>query len=294
LRSFLFAPGNHARRVEKALSLDADAVILDLEDAVATAEKPAARAAVAAALTRPRRSLLYIRVNAVDTDFCYGDLVAVVRPGLDGIILPKVERPTDLRTADWLLVQLEREHGLPARTIDLIPIIETARGLNQIDAILAAGLAAGARIKRVAFGAGDFTLDTNMAWSRNEAELAHARATIVIASRAASVEAPLDTVWVDLADAKGLEASARAALAFGFQGKMCIHPDQIPVVHHVFTPAEADIAFAERVVAAFAQAEAEGSAAVQLDGKFIDYPIVYRARRVLQTMAAIRAREGER
>ena len=128
LRSFLFAPGNHARRVEKALSLDADAVILDLEDAVAIAEKPATREAVAAALERPRQGLLYVRVNAVDTEFCYGDLVAVVRPGLDGIILPKVESAAGLATIDWLLAQLERERGLPLGAIDLIPIIETARG----------------------------------------------------------------------------------------------------------------------------------------------------------------------
>ena len=132
-----------------------------------------------------------------------------------------------------------------------------------------------------------------MAWSRDEAELVHARATIVTASRAAGVEAPLDTVWVDLADRDGLEASARAALGFGFQGKMCIHPDQIAIVNRVFTPSDAEIAFAERVAAAFAKAEAEGSAAIQLDGKFIDYPIVYRAQRVLQRVSAISAREGE-
>jgi citrate lyase subunit beta / citryl-CoA lyase len=289
LRSFLFAPGNHARRVEKALSLDADAVILDLEDAVATAEKRATRDAVIAALVRPRRALLYVRVNAVDTEFCYGDLAAIVRPGLDGVVLPKVESAAGLATADWLLGQLEREQGLAPRTIDLVPIIETARGLNQIDAILAAGT----RVKRVAFGAGDFTLDVNMAWSRGEAELAFARAKIVTASRAAGIEAPFDTVWVDLADEEGLEASARTALGFGFQGKMCIHPNQIVVVNRVFTPGEAEIAFAERVVAAFARAEAEGSAAIQLDGKFIDYPILYRAQRVLEKIAAIRARERQ-
>jgi citrate lyase subunit beta/citryl-CoA lyase len=288
LRSFLFAPGNHARRVEKALSLDADAVILDLEDAVATAEKPATREAVAEALERPRRGLLYVRVNAVDTEFCYGDLVAVVRPGLDGIVLPKVESVVGLATIDWLLAQLESDRGLPPGGIDLIPIIETARGLDLLGAILATGT----RVKRAAFGAGDFTLDVNMAWSRDEAELAHARAAIVITSRAAGIEAPLDTVWVDLTDRDGLEASARTALGFGFQGKMCIHPDQIAVVNRVFTPSDVEIAFAERVVAAFAKAEAEGSAAIQLDGKFIDYPIVYRARRVLQRIAAIRAREG--
>src|SRR5947209_15761565 len=286
LRSFLFAPGNHARRVEKALSLDADAVILDLEDAVATAEKRATRDAVTAALARPRRALLYVRVNAVDTEFCYGDLAAIVRLGLDGIILPKVESAAGLATADWLLAQLERDQGLVPRAIDLVPIIETARGLSQIDAILAAGT----RGKRIAFGAGDFTLDVNMAWSRGEAELAYARAKIVTASRAAGIEAPFDTVWVDLADEEGLEASARTALGFGFQGKMCIHPNQIAVVNRVFTPSEAEIEFAERVVAAFARAEAEGSAAIQLDGKFIDYPIVYRAQRVLKKIEAIRVR----
>jgi citrate lyase subunit beta/citryl-CoA lyase len=287
LRSFLFAPGNHARRVEKALSLGADAVILDLEDAVATAEKRATRDAVITALKRPRRALLYVRVNAIDTEFCYGDLTAIVRPGLDGVILPKVESAAGLATADWLLAQLEREQGLAPRAIDLVPIIETARGLNQIDAILAAGT----RVKRIAFGAGDFTLDVNMAWSRNEAELAYARAKIVTASRAAGIEAPFDTVWVDLADEEGLEASARTALGFGFQGKMCIHPNQIAVVNRVFTPSDAEVAFAERVVAAFARAEAEGSAAIQLDGKFIDYPILYRAQRVLEKIGAIRARE---
>jgi citrate lyase subunit beta/citryl-CoA lyase len=269
LRSFLFAPGNHARRVEKALSLDADAVILDLEDAVATAEKPATREMVAAASGRPRRGLLYVRVNAVDTEFCYGDLVAIVRSGLDGVILPKVESAAGLATIDWLLAQLERDRGLLPGGIDLIPIIETARGLGGLGAILATG-------------------------SRDETELAHARSAIVTASRAAGIQAPLDTVWVDLTDRDGLEASARTALGYGFQGKMCIHPDQIAVVNRVFTPSDAEIAFAERVAAAFTKAEAEGSAAIQLDGKFIDYPIVYRARRVLQRIAAIRARESAR
>jgi citrate lyase subunit beta/citryl-CoA lyase len=289
LRSFLFAPGNHARRVEKALSLDADAVILDLEDAVAAAEKRATRDAVAAALARPRRRLLYVRVNAADSEFCYGDLLAVVRRGLDGIILPKVEAAAELATIDWLLAQLECEQGLASRSIDLIPIIETARGLGRIDRILAAGT----RVRRVAFGAGDFTLDLDMIWTRQEAELGYPRLRIVTASRAAAIEAPLDTVWVDLADAQGLEASARTALELGFQGKMCIHPNQIPVVNQVFTPSETEIAFAERVVEAFARAGREGSAAIQVDGKFIDYPIVYRARRVLEKVAALRARERQ-
>jgi citrate lyase subunit beta/citryl-CoA lyase len=171
--------------------------------------------------------------------------------------------------------------------IDLIPIIETARGLQQIGTILAATT----RVRRIAFGAGDFTLDVNLAWSRSETELAYARSVVVIASRASGIDAPLDTVWVDLTDPEGLEASARTALASGFQGKMCIHPDQIAVVNRVFTPSDAEIAFANRVSTTFASAEAEGRAAIQLDGRFIDYPIVYRAQRVLQKVAAIRARE---
>jgi len=289
LRSFLFAPGNHPRRVEKALTLDADAVILDLEDAVAIAEKPATRETVAAAYAQPRTGLLYVRVNAADTEFCHGDVTAIVRPGLDGIILPKVESAATLQTIDWLLTNLERERKLPVGSIDLIPIVETAKGLRDIDAILCAGT----RVKRCAFGAGDFTLDVDMIWSRAESELAYARARAVTASRAAGIEAPLDTVWVDLQDEEGLEASTRQALALGFQGKMCIHPNQIAVVNRVFTPTNAEIDFAERVVAAFAQAEKEGSAAIQLDGKFIDYPIVYRAQRMLDTMAAIRARSAK-
>jgi len=286
LRSFLFAPGNHKRRVEKALTLDADAVILDLEDAVAIAEKPATRAAVVAAYGEQRTGLLYVRVNAADTEFCHGDCTAIVRAGLNGIILPKVESAATLQTIDWLLGNLERERGLAQGGIDLIPIIETAKGLTEVEAILGTGT----RVKHCAFGAGDFTLDVNMIWSRAESELAYARARIVTASRAAGIEAPLDTVWVDLQDEEGLETSTRCAQGLGFQGKMCIHPNQVPVVNRVFTPTNAEIDFAERVVTAFAQAEKEGSAAIQLDGKFIDYPIVYRAQRTLDAMAAIRAK----
>jgi citrate lyase subunit beta / citryl-CoA lyase len=250
--------------VANALSLNADAVILDLEDAVATAEKRAARGAVVAALALPRQPLLYVRVNAADTEFCYGDLVAIVRLDLDGIVLPKVESAAALATIDWLLAQLEREQGLVPQAIDLISIIETARGLGGLELILGAGT----RVRHIAFGAGDFTLDVNMAWSRTEAELAFARTRIATASRVAGIEAPFDTVWVDLPDEEGLEISARTAFGFsfgfgfGFQGKMCIHPKQIGIVNRVFTPGEAEVAYAERVVAAFAEAEAAGSAAI--------------------------------
>ncbi|WP_158924161.1 CoA ester lyase [Acidisphaera sp. S103] len=281
MRSMLFAPGNHARRVEKALGLPADGVILDLEDAVAVSEKVATRPVVVGAFGAPRVGKLYVRVNALTTDWCHGDLVAVVQKGLDGIILPKVEHGHELRTADWLISNLERERGLPVGGIDLIPIIETTLGISNLSRICRSGT----RAKCLAFGAGDFTLDMGMVWSRSEAELLPHRAACVMESRAAGWEPPMDTVWADLRDADGFIASAKHAAALGFQGKMCIHPDQVAPTNAAFSPDEATVARAKLVVAAFDEAEAKGLASIQLDGQFIDYPIVQRARRVL---AAVR------
>jgi citrate lyase subunit beta/citryl-CoA lyase len=278
LRSLLFAPANHARRVEKALTLGADAVILDLEDAVATAEKAEARPLIIEALEKPRTGRLYVRVNALSTEWCYGDIVVAVRPGLDGIVLPKVERAHEVRTVDWLIGNLEQARDLPRGTIDLIPIIETAVGISNLADICGAIL----RVRRLAFGAGDFTLDTGMTWSRDETELLAYRAACVLASRAGGMEPPVDTVWADLRDHEGFVASAKKAAALGFQGKLCIHPDQIAPANAAFAPDEATIARARRIVAAFEKAEAEGLASIQLDGQFIDYPIVQRARRVLE------------
>jgi citrate lyase subunit beta / citryl-CoA lyase len=279
MRSLLFAPGNHARRVEKALTLAADGVILDLEDAVAVSEKAATRPIVVDALTKPRSGKLYVRVNAMTTEWCYADLVAIIQPGLDGVILPKVEHAHELRAADWLIANLERERGL-TRPIDLIPIIETALGISHLAKICRSGT----RTRRLAFGAGDFTLDMGMVWTRSETELLPYRSACVMESRAAGLEAPMDTVWADLRDAEGFIASARHAAVLGFQGKMCIHPDQIAAANAAFSPDEATIAQAKRIVAAFDRAEAEGLASIQLEGQFIDYPIVQRARRVLEAV----------
>ncbi|MDQ6881851.1 MAG: CoA ester lyase [Pseudomonadota bacterium] len=277
MRSLLFAPGNHARRVEKALGLAADGVILDLEDAVAISEKAATRPTVVEALSKLRTGKLYVRVNALATEWCHGDIGAVVRAGLDGVILPKVEHAHELRTADWLIANLERERGLPVGAIDLIPIIETALGVSNLTSICRSGT----RVKRLAFGAGDFTLDMGMVWSRSEAELLPYRSACVLESRAAGLEPPLDTVWADLRDDEGFVASARHAALIGFQGKMCIHPDQIAGANAAFSPDEAAVTQARRIVEAFDKAEAQGLASIQLDGQFIDYPIVQRARRVL-------------
>ncbi len=279
MRSLLFAPGNHPRRVENALGLAADGVILDLEDAVAIAEKAATRPAVIAAFGKPRSGKLYVRVNGPTPAWCHGDIVAVVQGGLDGIILPKVEHAHELRTADWLIGNLERERGLPVGGIDLVPIIETALGVANLSRICRSGT----RTKRLAFGAGDFTLDMGMVWTRSEAELLPHRAACVMHSRAAGMEPPLDTGGADLRDGEWFVASARHAAALGFQGKMCIHPDQIVPCNAAFTPDAASVAQAKRIVAAFDEAEAKGLASIQLEGQFIDYPIVQRARRVLET-----------
>jgi len=137
-RSFLFTPGNVARRVEKALTLAADVVIVDLEDSVAIAEKAATRKQAAAALERPRRARGYVRVNAPATQFCYGDLAETLHRGVDGVVLPKVESAADLHAIDWLMWNLERERGMPEGSIDLMPQIETAAGLHRIDRVLQA------------------------------------------------------------------------------------------------------------------------------------------------------------
>ena len=276
-RSFLFAPGNHPRRVEKALTLDADATILDLEDACPIAEKVATRSVVVAAYQKPHRGLGYVRVNAMTTEFGYGDVVAGVQRGIDGIILPKVETADEIKAIDWLVLQLERERGLTLGALDIIPIIETGKGVANVAAIASAGT----RVKRVSFGAGDFTLDMNIEWSRNEEELLPYRSAVVLASRAAGIEPPLDTVWVDIKDVEGFRASVRTIKRLGFQGKMCIYPDQVPIVNEMLAPTPAEVEWSRRAVQAFKDAEEAGSASIQLDGKFIDYPIVYRAERVL-------------
>ena len=285
-RSLLFAPGNHARRVEKALTLDADIVILDLEDAVATAEKSATREKVVTAFQTPRRALGYVRINAFDTPFCFDDLQAVVAPGVDGIVLPKVESPAQLVAVDWAIAALERSRGLPEGGIDLMPIVETARGVAGLRDIVRAGT----RARRLSFGAGDYTLDVGMRWTMEERELDHVRTAIVVESRAAGLEPPVDTVFIRLGQPEPFRRSTELARDLGFQGKLCIHPEQVGPVNEAFTPTDDEVAKSERYVAAFEEAEAKGSASIQVDGYFIDYPIVENARRTLRIAESIRNR----
>jgi len=287
-RSFLFAPGNHPRKVAKVFDCGSDAVILDLEDAVANGEKIATRKAVKAALRQPRGNLGYVRVNGFETQFCYDDIAAVVGPGLDGIVLPMVENAAQILAVDWMIANLERQCALEPGAIDLIPILETGKGVAALDAIAGCG----SRVRRMAFGAGDYTLDMAMAWTRDESELNVVRARMVLASRAAGLEAPIDTVWIQIKDLDGLRQSAERAARMGFQGKMCIYPPQVAPTNEIFSPSAAEIARAERIVAAFEEAEAAGSASIQLDGLFIDYPIVYKAQRILDAARRIQRRDN--
>jgi len=280
-RTFLFAPGNHPRKREKVFGCGADAVILDLEDAVANDEKTATREPVLTALQHNRAnngaSLGYVRVNAFDTGFCFADLQLMVAPGVDGIILPKLELAEQLFAVDWLIGSLESERGIEQGTIDLIPIVETARGLRAIDSLCSAVQ----RVRRIAFGAGDYTTDLNMHWSDDEFEFEHARTTIAVASRAAGLEPPLDTVWIEIKDQHGFERSCQRARKLGYQGKMCIYPPQVEVANRAFSPTDVELERARLIVAAFEKAERAGSASIQVDGHFVDYPIVEKARRVV-------------
>jgi citrate lyase subunit beta/citryl-CoA lyase len=292
-RSFLFAPGNVARRVEKAFTLDADVVIVDLEDSVAVHEKEQTRAAVADALKRPRRGRGYVRVNAPSTPFCYGDLVATVHKGVDGVVVPKVESAADLHAIDWLIAALERERGVAEGSIDVMPQIETAAGVQRIDRILQARslrpYPAAWRVKRVAFGAADYGHELGLAPTLDEPELADARARIVLASRAAGVEGPIDSPWFHFKEAEAFQRALERSRRGGFQGRLCVHPDQIAPVNRAYLPSGEELARAERIVAAFEAAEARGAAAIQVDGQMVDYPVVHRARAVIEAV-----REAER
>lgn len=286
-RSFLFAPADHPRRAQKALQSGADAAILDLEDAVAVAAKAAARDAARGVLALPRDCRAFVRVNPFATEWCFGDIAAVTGPGLDGIVLPKLEDPGELAALDWVIGALERERGLPLRGVELMPIIETARGVARLPELAARAAALSGRVRRFAFGAGDYTLDLGLCWSRAETELEPARAAIVLHSRAAGLEPPVDTVWIELRDAEGFVASCARGAALGFQGRLCIHPDQVGPANAAYSPTAEEVARAERIVAAFEEAEARGLASIQVEGRFVDYPIVERAQRTLRLARAI-------
>jgi citrate lyase subunit beta/citryl-CoA lyase len=275
IRSFLFAPGSNPGVMAKALKAGADAVIFDLEDAVAISEKEAARELVCERVqTSAGRGRIYVRINAWNTSWCQEDLAAATAAGADGIMLPKAEDPAVVKDLA----------GLLPPGVDLIPLVETARGIMKaFDLAVCSD-----RISRLAFGAVDFTLDIGATYSKTGRELLYARSQLVVASRVADLFPPVDTVFPDLDNDPGLEAELVEVRQLGFFGKLAIHPRQLPLIHASFTPTEDEVAAAWKITRAFQESEQAGCAATRLDGEFIDYPVFLRARQILELAEYLR------
>jgi citrate lyase subunit beta/citryl-CoA lyase len=257
-RSYLFVPGNRPERFDKACAAGADAVIVDLEDAVPAAGKVAAREALAAWLS-PRQPVL-VRINGFDTEWFEDDLALCARAGVAGIVLPKAEH-------DASLAKLAA-----AGAAAILPLIESGLGLWN-----AAALARMPRVQRLVFGSIDFSLD--MGIQEGHETLLYARSQLVLASRVAGVSAPVDGVTTTFDEPESVHADTLRARALGFGGKLCIHPKQVAPVHEAFAPTAEEVAWAGRVVAA---AEAAQGGAVALDGKMVDRPVILIAQQMLE------------
>jgi citrate lyase subunit beta/citryl-CoA lyase len=277
-RSLLFVPGSTAERIATAAGSAADGVILDLEDAVPAGEKARAREWVVAALKRidfgGRERV--VRINAVGTAAGRADLAAIVPAAPDALLLPKVEQPDELARLDGDVARLEEEAGLPRGALRLHLLIETVAGVVNARALARVS----ARTAALVFGAADFTRETRGRLVPGRAPELHALSELLLAARLAGLDA-IDTPYLALADAPGLEAHARFAADLGYDGKAAIHPGQIEVVNRVFTPTPEAVAEARRVLAAYGDAEARGLGAVSLDGRLIDAAHVTMARQAL-------------
>jgi citrate lyase subunit beta/citryl-CoA lyase len=265
-RSYLFAPAHNAKLLRKVFDAGADAVMLDLEDAVPPDAKATARTRASEVL---REREAWVRVNAVRTAECAADLDAVAVLAA-GIRIPKVESAEDVA---WVA---DRAPGVP-----LICAIESARGI-----LAAAEIAAAPGVRHLSMGGVDLRRDLDA--GAGEQAMLYARSHIVVASRAAGLAPPIDSVHPHVADEAGLRAQAEHARALGFFGKSAIHPRQLPVLHDVFTPAEEEVAWARAVIDAFTAA---GGEPLRLDsGEFVDVPVADRARRVLALAASVPGR----
>jgi citrate lyase subunit beta/citryl-CoA lyase len=277
LRSILFVPGNKGRMLEKARSLGADAVILDLEDGVPPGEKGPARAAVRRALEGDAYGpQVILRLNAFSTGLVEVDLQEAFHPKLDAVCLPKAEGAGDVERLASMLETMEVERGLPTGAVEILLMVETALGV-----LVSYDMArASQRVRALCLGGEDLAKDLGAIRTREGQELAHARAHLVIAARAAGAVA-IDTIYADLDDLAGLLADARGARQLGYSGKLLIHPAQIEPVHNAFAPSREEVEHARRVVDAFEAAEAQGEGVIALEGQMIDAPVVARARGVL-------------
>jgi citrate lyase subunit beta/citryl-CoA lyase len=257
-RSWLFVPGDRPERFDKALAAGADRVIVDLEDAVAPADKAAARDAVSRWVQASRPVAL--RINSAEADEFEDDLALCALPGIQAVVLPKAERLDALRRVAEAAPQAA-----------LLPLVESARGYAAREA-----LAAAPGVERLLFGSIDFQLD--LGCQATEEELLPIRFGLVLASRLAGIAAPIDGVTPAIDDAQLLRQDAARARRLGFAGKLCIHPRQLAPVHEAFAPSEAELAWARRVVEAAAAAD---GAAVKVDGQMVDRPVLLRARALL-------------
>ncbi len=290
LRSLLFAPGNQPRKLARVATFGADAIVLDLEDAVAVGEKEGARAMIRAALPTYQDTVAMVRVNALATGRCRADLEAVVCPSLHGVLLPKVDEPAILSEVDAYLAELEAREGVPVGTIRLFPQIETALGIARVEEI---ALRAPPRVHTLLFGLADFTTDLGIDLTPDGTELLFARSRVIVAARAAGLAQPIDGPYLlDLHDRDGLIADSFRSRQLGFQGRVVVYPPQVEPTNHAYSyvPPE-EVELARRIVRAFEEAEAAGSASIQVEGRFVDYPIYRRALHKLRLHEATKEPE---
>jgi citrate lyase subunit beta/citryl-CoA lyase len=289
LRSLLFVPGDRPDRVEKALRAGADAVIIDLEDAVAQDKKAEARSLVRQKLLDHEQEVLFVRVNSLASGLMAADLEQVLVSSLRCIVAPMISSADELREACSLISETERRKGVAIGSVALIPLFETASAVELAFEIATARIAV-PRLVTVAFGAADFTLDMQIEMTPEGTELWYARSRIAVACRAAGLEAPLDTPYMlDIRDSVGLKRDAERARQLGFQGKLCIHPVQVPVCNELFMPGAKEVEQAKKILEIFGEAEAHGVASIQVDGKFVDYPVAARARRIVELAERVRS-----
>ncbi len=278
IRSLLFVPGNNPAMLQNADIHGADALILDLEDAVATREKDSARALVKRAI----KGLdfagipLVIRINPAGSPYLDDDLVSMVPLAPQYLMPTKVSGAEDIRDLSRKMAEIEKKNGLEAGTVGLIPLIETALGVENAFQIAGSD----PRVKGLFLGAEDLTSDLGAARSKAGQEIFYARGRMVMAAKACGIPV-YDTPFTDVDDEEGLLADAAFAKSLGFDGKAAISPRHVAGINQVFSPALEEIAYAREVMAAIREGEKAGLGAVSLRGKMIDKPIVDRARRLL-------------
>ena len=287
IRSLLFVPGNNPRMLDKSLGQPADVLVPDIEDSVPPDEKANARGIVSEFLPKMAGKRVFVRVNGMQTDWTYDDLLAVVSPHIEGISIGKMESRDMAIELAALLTAIERERGLPIGHTRIIPWIETGLGVANVLEIARST----PRMLGLAFGAEDYTADMGVARTKGSEEIATARAMTAIAARAADLVC-FDTPDPDYKDIDAMVADARRAKAVGCTGKFVIHPNQVGPVNDVFRPSAAEVEHARRVVQVFEEATQEGKAAVALDGKMVDTPVWKRAVKLLDVAEKIERQEA--